>query len=143
MLIKEADYDSKSKKIGIIISGSELRLEFDVDLKQVRTLNKWHKEVEIENEPKIRRQLILAYQLQKLFDKGKSTQKQAAQWLNMHEVRVNQAMNMLLLSPKIQEDIICAPTLKIASIPEYKLRPIINEADWQKQAQMWHALQKS
>lgn len=142
-LIKKIDYDSKVKRVGIIFDGSELRIEFDVELKQVRSLNKWHKEVEIETEPKIRRQLILAHQLQKLFDEGKATQKQTAQWLNMHEVRVNQVMNMLLLSPRIQEDIICSAGKKIAPIPEYKLRPIINEADWQKQGQMWQALQKS
>ena len=55
----------------------------------------------------------------------------------MIEVRIDQAMNMLLLSPAIQEEIICSENKAIAFIPEYKLRPIANEADWQKQGQMW------
>lgn len=140
-LVKEIDYNSTSKKLGIMLNGSDTRLEFEVDLKQVRPLNKWHKEKEIEKEPKIRRNLILAYQLQRFLDEGKITSpKQAAQWLNMIEVRIDQIMNMLLLSPKIQEEIICSDNKIISLIPEYKLRPIINEANWQKQGQMWQKL---
>ncbi|MCX5700014.1 MAG: hypothetical protein NTZ63_00500, partial [Candidatus Omnitrophica bacterium] len=95
---------------------------------------------EIEKEPSLRKNLILAYQLQKLFEDGKTSTKQAAEWLNMHEVRVNQALNLLLLSPKIQEEIICLERQKLSSIPEYKLRPIINEAGWEKQNHMWQNL---
>jgi len=49
-------------------------------------------------------------------------------------------MNILLLSPAIQEEIICSQNKRIAAIPEYKLRDIINEPDWQKQVQMWRKL---
>jgi DNA invertase Pin-like site-specific DNA recombinase/transcription elongation factor Elf1 len=140
-LIKEVDYDSNSKKLGILLNGSGLRLEFDVDLKQVRPLNKWHKEEEIEKEPKIRRNLILAHQLQRLFDEGKvKSLKQASEWLNMIQVRVDQVINMLFLSPDIQKEIICAENKVIGLVPEYKLRIIANEADWQKQSQMWQEL---
>ncbi|MFA5337652.1 MAG: recombinase family protein, partial [Candidatus Omnitrophota bacterium] len=51
-LVKEVDYDAGGRKLGIMLNGSELRLEFDVNLKQVRPLNKWRKEEEIEKEPK-------------------------------------------------------------------------------------------
>ena len=140
-LLKEVDYNGASKKLGIILNGSDLRLEFDVDLKQVRPLNKWHKEIEIEKEPKIRKNLILAYQLQHLLDEGKiQSPKQAAQWLNTIQVRIDQIMNMLLLSPAIQEEIICSENKALNLIPEYKLRSITNEVDWQKQGQMWQDL---
>ena len=143
-LIKEVDYDSNSKKLGILLHGSSLRLEFDVDLKQVRPLNKWHKEEEIEKEPKIRRNLILAHQLQRLFDEGKvKSLKQASEWLNMIQVRVDQIMNMLFLSPDIQNKIICSENKVIALVPEYKLRIIANETDWQKQGQLWQELLKN
>jgi len=144
ILIKEIDYDSGSKKLGITLNGSDLRLEFEVDLKQVRPLNKWHKEVEIEKEPKIRKNLILAYQLTKLLEEGKvKSARQAAGWLGLSQVRINQLMNMFLLSPRIQEEIICSENKTIASIPEYKLRSVINEADWQKQSQLWQGLLKN
>ena len=66
VLVKEVDYDSPSKKLGIMLNDNGTRLEFEVDLKQVRPLNRWHMEKEIEKEPKIRCNLILAYQLQQL-----------------------------------------------------------------------------
>ena len=50
---------------------------------------------------------------------------------------------MLLLSPKIQEEIICADNATLAAIPEYKLRNVINEADWQQQGQLWQELLKN
>jgi len=140
ILLKEVDYTASNKKLGITLADNNLRLEFEVDLKQVRPMNKWHKEEQIENEPSLRKNLILAYQLQKLFEEGKTNARQAAGWLNMHEVRVNQVLNLLLLSPKIQEEIILLERQKLSSIPEYKLRPIINEAGWKKQNQMWQDL---
>jgi DNA invertase Pin-like site-specific DNA recombinase len=142
ILLKEVDYTASNKKLGITLADNNLRLEFEVDLKQVRPLNKWHKEEEIEKEPKLRRNLILAYHLKNLFAEKKASAAQAAQWLNMHEERIHQLLNLLLLSPKIQEDIVCSDNQKISSIPEYKLRPIINEADWQNQGQMWQELFK-
>lgn len=143
ILVKEVYYAAETKKLGIILNGSDLRLEFDVDLKQVRPLNKWHKEEEIEKEPKIRRNLMLAYQIQRLVEKENISPKQAAEWLNMSQVRIDQLMNMLLLSPKIQEEIIAADNAILASIPEYKLRSVINEADWQQQGQLWRELAKT
>ena len=143
ILLKEVDYTASTKKLGITLADNNLRLEFEVDLKQVRPLNKWHKEEEIEKEPNLRKNLILSYQLQKLFEDGKAIAKQAAGWLNMHEVRINQILNLLLLSPKIQEEIICMDKQKLSLTPEYRLRPIINEADWKKQDQMWQELTKN
>ncbi|MDD3375575.1 MAG: zinc ribbon domain-containing protein [Candidatus Omnitrophica bacterium] len=141
VLVKKIYYSSEAKKLGINLNGSDIKLEFDVDLKKVRTLSKWHKETEIEKEPKIRRSLILAYQIQRLIDEDKIPSiKQAAEWLNVIPVRLDQTLNMLLLSPAIQEEIIFSPNKRIAEIPEYKIRSIISEPDWQKQGQLWRAL---
>ena len=86
---------------------------------------------------------MLAYQIQRFIDKERiPSLKHAAEWLNMSQVRIDQLMNMLLLSPKIQEEIISADNAILASIPEYKLRSVINEADWQQQGQLWRELTK-
>ena len=143
-LVQEVDYNAPNKKLGVKLNKSDLRLEFDVDLKQVRPLNKWHKEVEIEKEPRMRRNLVLAYQLQQLIEQGKvKSLKQAASWLNLSHVRIDQVMNMLLLSPRIQEEIISSENTRLAQIPEYKLRNVINEPDWHKQQQFWQKLFKN
>ena len=144
ILIKEIDYDSLNKKLGLTLNYGDLHFEFDVDLrKETRQLSKRYKEVEIYKEPKIRRSLILACYLTKLLEEGKiKSPKQAAVWLNLSRARISQLMNMLLLSPKIQEEIICSENKILVSIPEYKLRSIIEEVDWQKQHQMWQELLK-
>ena len=141
---KEVDYDSNSRKLGILLNGSSLRLEFDVDLKQVRPLNKWHKEEEIEKEPKIRRNLILAHQLQKLFDEGKvKNLKQASEWLNFDQARLDHLMTMLLIAPAIQSEILNDDKKVISIIPEYKIRSLAAEADWKKQTQVWQNIKET
>jgi DNA invertase Pin-like site-specific DNA recombinase len=142
-LIKEVDYDSNSRKLGILLNGSSLRLEFDVDLKQVRPLNKWHKEEEIGKEPKIRRNLILAHQLQRLFDEGKvMSLKQASEWLNFDQARLDHLMTMLLIAPAIQSEILNGDKQVISLIPEYKVRSLAAETDWKKQTQIWQDIKR-
>ena len=143
-LIKEIDYDANNKKLGILLNDNNLRLEFDVDLKQVRPVNKWHKEEEIEKEPKLRRNLILAHQLQKLFDEGKvSSPKQAAEWLHFDQARLNHLMTMLLIAPIIQTEILSGDSLIISQIPEHKVRSLAAEADWKKQTQIWQNIKET
>ena len=141
ILIKEIDYSPANRKLGIALNTSKLRLEFDVNLKQVRSLNKWNKSQEIEKEPKIRKNLLLAHQLQHLQDRGQvKSLKEASEWLNMSHVRIDQVMNMLLISPRIQEEILCSEKANLEQIPEYKLRNLINESSWQKQHEIWQGL---
>ena len=110
----------------------------------MRGLNKWHKEREIENKPKIRRNLIRAYQLQQLFDEGKITSlKQASEWLNISRSRLDHILPLLLLSPAIQTEIISNDDQEINLIPEYKVRSLASQADWNNQAQTWQDIKKN
>jgi len=137
-LVKEVDYSADTKKLGLMLTCSDLRHEFDVDLKQVRPLNKWHKEIEIEKEPKIRKSLILAYQLQKLLDEDKVTSlKQASEWLNISQSRLNHMLTLLLLSPTIQTEILNGDNKVMDLIPEYKIRSLASHFDWNEQASIW------
>ena len=143
VLVKEVDYNAASKKLGILLNGSDLRLEFDVDLKRVRPLNKWHKEIEIEKEPKIRKNLMLAHQLQRLQDKGQvKSLKQAAEWLNMSQSRLDHILTLLLLSPAIQTEILTGNNQTIDLIPEYKIRSLAAQFDWNKQATVWQNIKE-
>ncbi len=139
-IIKEISYDSTGRKLGILLNNSDVRLEFDADIKKVRALNKLHKDTEIEKEPAIRRNLLLAYQMGELMLKEKVRPKQAAKWLNMREIRINQMLNFLLLAPAIQEEIMFSEDSRVTLMPEYKLRTLFKEFDWQKQSQLWQDL---
>jgi hypothetical protein len=48
----------------------------------------------------------------------------------------------LLLAPTIQEEILCSENENISLIPEYKLREIAFELNWDKQLEMWQGLLK-
>ena len=54
---------------------------------------------------------------------------------------MTQIMNLLLLAPDIQEDILFLPRTKQGRDPirERHLRPIVTILDWRKQRKMWVA----
>jgi hypothetical protein len=59
--------------------------------------------------------------------------KQASEWLNLSSVRIDQALNHLLLSPAIQNEILDLDAQTLSLIPEYKMRGIISEFNWDNQ----------
>ena len=69
--------------------------------------------------------------------------KEISGWLNISPQRINQIISLLLLSPKIQEEIILSDAGLISSLPEYKLRQVINEIDWEIQHKFWQELLKN
>lgn len=122
----------------------ELKFEFDVDLKPVRHASHRYRMVKISNEPKLRQYLVLAYQIQATLEKDKTaTLKQIGEWLNMIPARICQIMNILLLCPKIQRDILLSESEKLYNLSEYNIRKIVREPLWEKQIKMWDALLKS
>ncbi len=137
-LLKEVDCDVSLKKVGLTFNVDGSRLEFDSDIKKARPLIRWKKEKEVAKEPKLRTLLVLAHQIQRYCEEGKfKTPREAAKWLNINVVRIDQFMNTLFLSPAIQNDIICEDLPSINAISEYKLRPLLKEADWQIQESLW------
>ena len=141
ILVKEASYAVETKKLGIILNGSDLKLEFDIDLKQVRPLNRWHKEEEITKEPQIRNTLILAHQIQQLVDEGKIKHpRKTCKWLNLSVTRMDQVMNTLFLCPTIQDEILSMDTPAIKTITEFNVRPLLKEVDWDDQLSQWQTL---
>ena len=139
-LVKEVDYDASNRKLGITLNGGDLRLEFEINLKQVRPLNKWHKEIEIKRESTIRKNLILATQLQKLLEKEGVEMKQAAGWIGLSYARLSQILMLNFLSTEIKEAILSLDNEKLSPISDNSLRKIAAEVDWQKQQLMWQAL---
>lgn len=85
-------------------------------LKQVRPLNKWRKEIEIEKEPAIKKNLILAFQLQNLLEEEKVEMKQAAGWLNLSYARLSQLLMLNFLCTEIKETILSLENKKLSHI---------------------------
>jgi len=84
---------------------------------------------------------VLAYQTQDALAEEKATDLgQIAGWFDMTYTRLKQITNLLLLCPKIQEEILLINTDKIILITERKIRDITKEIDWQEQVEAWNKL---
>jgi len=142
-ILDRVEYAHDKRKLALIVKGIEKPFEFDADLKSCQPKNRWHKEIEIQKEPVIVKNLILAHQISRLFDEGRIRDfKQAAVWLNMSPARVSQLMTLNFLSTEIQENILTLPTEKISHLSDNALRDIASEVDWQKQSTLWQATLK-
>jgi hypothetical protein len=143
-IVKEVDCNAETQRLGITFYDAEVRQEFDSGITRSRFKKQWKKEDQLRAEPKLRQTLILAHQLHRLIDNGTIKGiKHAAQLLNQSETRTAHVMNMLMLSPAIQDEIINAAPEIFEPIAEYKVRDLSFEIDWNKQAELWREARKS
>lgn len=137
-VLKEASFDGNKGILEIVMLKGNERSQYKVEIKELKNLPVPPNQINIKNEPQIRQNLILAHQIQNLISTGKAKNlKQVASWLNISNVRICQITGMLLLAPKIQEEILLSNDKKLFEIPEYKIRSIINQLIWMKQKEMW------
>jgi hypothetical protein len=100
--------------------------------------------VKIVTEPKLRQYLVLAYQIQDMLERDSAiTAKRIAEWLGMTPPRICQILDLLLLCPAIQQDILLSKDKKLYNFGEYNVRTIIKEPLWEKQIESWNSLLKS
>ncbi len=120
-----------------------MRFEFRTDLKKPRHVLNPGK-IAIKKEPLLRQNLVLAYQIQEIFQKERAKNLgQVGQWLHMTHARISQIMNLLFLAPDIQEEILFSDREKISQITEHKIREVPMEANWTKQREMWSKILKN
>jgi len=139
-LVKTIQFDAKSSTIWITLNKTNKEHEFKVDL-ETKFDYVPPKEVAIQKEPALRQRLLLAYQIQDLLTSGKAQDpKQVAKWLDINDVRIYQIIGTLLLSPRIQEEIILSNNPALSTIPEYKINKLSRETDWKKQELLWQEI---
>ncbi len=115
-----------------------MRFEFQVNLKPVQRIVK---KAEVKKESPLRQSLVLAYQIEDLFEKRKvKSLSEVAVWLNMCNARVSQIMNLLCLAPKIQKEIVSPQKEVMKQITEFHIRRIAMEMNWNKQTKLWEDL---
>lgn len=89
--------------------------------------------------PRISRLVALAHRFDRLIKAGEITdQAEIARLGHVSRARVTQIMNLLLLAPDIQEEILFLPRTRSGRDPirEIMLRPIAAVLDWRKQRRM-------
>lgn len=119
----------------------EMKFEFKVNLKHVNHRSQRCFMVKVTKEPRIRQDLILAYQLREIMERDKIiTVKQIAEWLGITYRRVLQIMDILYLAPKIQEEILFSEEIAIYRISERKIYEVTKEVLWERQLKVWQEL---
>jgi hypothetical protein len=96
--------------------------------------------------PRVARWLDLAHRLDRLVREGKVTDFAAlARRGQVSRARVSQLLNLLLLAPDIQEEILFLPRVERGRDPVLlcQLQPIALEPNWAKQRRLWRNLRSS
>lgn len=137
-LVQVIAYDGEKGKLVIVLKSSPDKHEFELPLYELKSHMAKTTEMDFNQEPSIRRQLLLAHQIQQMIDKGQAKDlKQVAEWSHINWSRLYQIMNLLYLAPQIQEDIIFRNFEKLQKTSERNIRHISDELDWQKQLALW------
>ena len=90
--------------------------------------------------PRISKLMALALRFDRLISEGEiSDQAELAHLGQVSRARVTQIMNLLLLAPDIQEEILFLPRTHHGRDPirERHVRPITTVLDWRKQRRLW------
>ena len=89
--------------------------------------------------PRVSRLMALSIHMQDLVDRGEvADYADLARLAHVSRARITQIMNLLLLAPDIQEEILfLPPTDGRTSISEPTLRHVSAIIDWRKQREMW------
>jgi hypothetical protein len=93
--------------------------------------------------PRVARILALAHHFQNLLDTGVvRTQMELAELTNLTTARIIQIMNLLVLAPDIQEEVLFMPpvTKGTAPVTERDLRPLVKTLVWSEQRAQWAVL---
>ena len=101
------------------------------------------KPVEPGRVPRISRLMALAIRLDRLLQTGEvSDIMELARLGHVTQPRMSQILNLTLLAPDIQEELLFIPRVMAGkvTIHEKMLRPITAEIDWERQRAMWNIL---
>jgi len=140
-IVKVINYDGNTGKLVIELQADSNKHRFDVPLYKFKQRIPRTTDFDFNQEPPIRRQLLLAHQIQNMLDEEKIQDiKQLSKWTYIDRSRLYQIMSLLYLSPQIQEDIIFRDYPKLAKLSERNVRSIVDEISWQKQAALWRIL---
>ncbi len=140
--VKQINYDANEGLLEIILHPDK-SLRFELKLEDLKHIPPHKKDIEVTKEPPLRQNLILAHQVAEIMKEKNCSLHQISKWIGMPHPRLCQIAGMINISPKVQEEIIFTSDTQLYRVPEYRLRDILSETDWQKQQETWNKLLKS
>jgi hypothetical protein len=141
-VVKQINYDARDGLLEIILQNDK-SYKFSLKLEELKHIPPHKKDIEVTKEPLIRQNLIFAHQIADIMKEKDCSLHQISEWVGIAHPRLCQIASMINVSPKIQEEILFSQDKRLYRIPEYRLRDILSETDWEKQQETWNALLKS
>lgn len=141
-VVKQVNYDSREGILEIILHNDK-SCKFSLKLEELKHIPSHKKDIEVTKEPLIRQNLIFAHQISDIMQEKDCSLHQISEWVGIAHPRLCQIASMINVSPKIQEEILFSQDKSLYRIPEYRLRDILSETDWDKQQEIWKELLKS
>ena len=141
-IAKAAHYDAHNETLEIMLHKADISRQFALKLAELKHIPYHRRQAEVSKEPLVRQNLILAHQISRVSAEKNCSLRQIAAWIGITHSRVCHIANMLLISPLIQEEILLSTDKTLCNVPEYKLRDVTKELDWDKQQEIWKDLLK-
>jgi len=141
-VVRQINYDAHEGLLEIILRNDK-SCKFSLKLEELKHIPPHKKDIEVTKEPPIRQNLIFAHQIADIMKEKDCSLHQISEWIGIAHPRLCQIASMINVSPKIQEEILFSQDKCLYRIPEYRLRDILSETDWDKQQETWNALLKS
>ncbi|MFA5304733.1 MAG: recombinase family protein [Candidatus Omnitrophota bacterium] len=142
-IAKAAHYDARNETLEIILNNADISRQFALKLAELKHIPHHLQQAKISKEPLVRQNLLLAHQIGRVAAEKNCSIRQIARWLGITHSRICHIASMLLISPQIQEEILLSDDKTLFDVPEYRLRKVIEELDWDKQQEIWKDLLKT
>jgi DNA invertase Pin-like site-specific DNA recombinase len=139
-IVRQVEYDTPDGIMAITLKHNDECHKFSARIDDLKHIPAHRKEIAIGQEPQIRQNLILAHHFNQVSIQKNWNLKDISDWIGIGHPRVCQIANMLNLAPRIQEEILFSEDGRLYGIPEYKLRDVTSEMEWDKQIKLWNSL---
>jgi len=119
-----------------------MRTEFQINLKTSKNaISRKQIHKSITKEPVIRQYLVLAEQVKQVrAESPERSMREIAKWLGYSPARLSQIFKLTSLAPSIKEEVLLSDSDKIRSATMTFICDIANEADWERQKELWLTL---
>jgi hypothetical protein len=115
-----------------------MRVEFKANLKRTKQTYIRRDRDRLNKEPILRQYLVLVHQVKRVLNaQPKRTLKEISGWIGYTPARMSQIMNLLFLSPLIQEEILLSSKSSLHQLTISIAQKISQDLSWDRQNEMW------
>lgn len=155
-MLKQVYYDVESETLVITVNDCFVKMihpdyakttkdnkpaSFEFKVKVPNSRPKEERKSKTNKPPKLKQQLALAHQIQGFINTYQpKSMLELENYFSLSQSRICQIMKLLLISPKIQEEILLNNDKPVLRLSERAVRSIPMQTNWQKQQEIWQKI---